>query len=101
MGSFLYFIVDSLLGLLVFAIFVSAILSWLIAFDVVNLRNRFVAAVARFLEAVTRPVLAPFRRFIPPLGGVDISPIVAVLILIGIRRYLLPIVFQPLMSALG
>lgn len=58
MGSFLYFIVDSLLGLLVLAIFVSAILSWLVAFDVVNLRNRFVASFTRFLDAVTRPVLA-------------------------------------------
>ncbi len=101
MGSFLYFIVDSLLGLLVLAIFVSAILSWLVAFDVVNLRNRFVASFTRFLEAVTRPVLAPFRRFIPPLGGVDVSPIVAVLILIGIRRYLLPPIFTPLIAALG
>jgi YggT family protein len=101
MGSFLYFIVDSLLGLLLIAIFASAILSWLVAFDVVNLRNRFVNSVYRFLEAVTRPVLAPFRRFIPPLGGVDVSPIVVVLILIGIRRFLLPLLFNPLIAALG
>lgn len=101
MGSFIYFIVDSLLRLLVYAIFASAILSWLVAFDVVNLRNRFVASIARFLEAVTRPVLAPFRRFIPPLGGVDVSPIVAVLIVIGIRTYLLPPIFRPLIAALG
>ncbi|MBW3558330.1 MAG: YggT family protein [Proteobacteria bacterium] len=101
MGSFLSFIVDRLLYLLMLAIFASAILSWLVAFDVVNLRNRFVASFTRFLDAVTRPVLAPFRRFIPPLGGVDVSPIVAVLILIGARLYLLPLIFAPLIAAFG
>ena len=90
MGSFIYFIVDTLLNLLVWAIIVSAILSWLVAFDVINLRNRFVYNVARFLEAVTRPVLAPFQKIIPPLGGVDISPVLAILVISGLQRYLLP-----------
>jgi len=81
MGSFLYFIVDALLGLLVIAIIISAILSWLVAFDVINLRNRFVYSVARFLESVTRPVMAPVQKIIPPLGGVDISPIIVILLL--------------------
>ena len=87
---FLYFVLDGLLGLLVLAIIVSAILSWLVAFDVINLRNRFVYNVARFLEAVTRPVLAPFQKIIPPLGGVDISPIIVILLLQGAMSYLLP-----------
>lgn len=101
MGSFLYFIVDSLLGLLILALIVYAVLSWLIVFDVVNTRNRFVYQVSRFLEAVTRPVLAPFRRIIPNLGGVDISFIVAFLVLQGVRAYLLPLVFNPLIAAAG
>jgi len=101
MGSFLYFIVDSLLGLLILALLIYAVLSWLIVFDVVNTRNRFVFSVVRFLEAVTRPVLAPFRRIIPNLGGVDISFIVAFLVLQGVRLYLLPLVFDPLRAALG
>lgn len=101
MGRFLYFIVDNLLGLLVLAIIVSAIMSWLVAFDVINLRNRFVYSVSRFLDAVTRPVLAPVQRFIPPLGGVDISPIIVLLIIQGIRMYLLPLIFGPIVNALG
>ena len=101
MGSFLYFIVDALLGLLVIAIIISAILSWLVAFDVINLRNRFVYQFARFLDAVTAWVLRPVQRVIPPLGGVDISPIVVLLVIQGIRLYLLPLLFRPVITALG
>jgi len=101
MISFLYFVIDGLLGLLVLAIIVSAILSWLVAFDVINLRNQFVYGVARFLDAVTRPVLRPFQRVIPPLGGVDISPIIVILILQGARAYLLPWLFRPLIGLIG
>jgi len=101
MGSFLYFIVRSLLELLVWAIIINAIISWLVAFDVINLRNRFVYNLARFLDAVTAPVLKPIQRVIPPLGGVDISPIIVILVLQGIARYLLPIIFDPLVSAMG
>jgi len=101
MGSFLYFIVSTLLGLLVWAIIISAVMSWLVAFNVINLRNRFVYGVVRFLDAVTRPVLAPFQKIIPPLGGVDISPIIAILVLQGVIRYLLPMIFGPVIAALG
>ena len=100
MGSFIYFIIDALLQLLVWAIIISAILSWLVAFDVINLRNRFVYNVAHVLEAVTRPVLRPFQRIIPPLGGVDISPIVVLLILQGIRA-VLPKLMAPLIAIAG
>ena len=95
--NFIYFIVDGLLGLLVLAIIVNAIMSWLFAFDVVNYRNRFVYSVARFLEAVT----APIQRIIPTLGGVDISPIIALLIIQGIRQYLLPAAFGWLAGVVG
>ena len=101
MGSFIYFIVDSILGLLTLAIVISALLSWLVAFDVVNMRNRFVYSVARFLDAVTRPVMAPVQRIIPSLGGVDISPIIVILVIEGVRRYLLPLIFQPIIAAIG
>src|SRR6201996_4533096 len=100
MGSFLYFIVDGLLGLLVIAIIISAILSWLVAFDVITRRNQFVYNVARFLDAVTRPVLRPVQKVIPPIGGVDISPIIVLLVIQGIRLYLLPLAFGPLISIL-
>ena len=89
---FLYFVLDGLLGLLVLAIIVSAILSWLVAFDVINLRNRFVYNVAHFLDAVTRPILRPVQKVIPPLGGVDISPIIVLLLIQGFRSYILPLI---------
>jgi YggT family protein len=101
MGGFLYFIVGALLQLLTYAIIANAILSWLIAFDVINLRHPFARQVARFLDAVTRPVLWPFRRFIPPIGGVDITPILALLVIQGVQIYLLPWIFQPIIALLG
>lgn len=88
--EFVFFILGALLTLLIWAIIINALLSWLVAFDVVNLRNRFVYSVAHFLEAVTRPVLRPFQRIIPTLGGVDISPIVVILLLQGLGSILLP-----------
>jgi len=97
---FLYFILDGLLGLLVIAIIISAILSWLVAFDVINLRNPMVYNIARFLDAVTRPILRPVQKIIPPIGGVDISPIIVLLILQGIRIYLLPLIFSPIIAVL-
>ena len=100
MGSFLQFFVGSLLELLKWAIIASAILSWLVAFDVINLRNRFVYSLSRFLDAVTRPVLRPVQKIIPPLGGVDISPIIVILIIQGLQSYILPLIFAPLRAAL-
>ena len=58
----------------------------LIAFNVVNTRNQFVAAVAEFLYRITEPVLAPIRSFMPNLGGLDISPIILILIIMFIQR---------------
>ena len=58
----------------------------LIAFNVVNTRNQFVAAVAEFLYRITEPALAPIRRFMPNLGGLDISPIILILIIMFIQR---------------
>src|SRR5215471_1428586 len=101
MGSFLFFVVNGLLNLLVLAIIVSAIMSWLVAFDVINLRNRFVYSLSRFLDAVTRPLLRPVQKVIPPLGGVDISPIIVLLVIQGARIYLLPLLFAPLIRATG
>jgi YggT family protein len=88
--AFVIFIVRALLELLVWAIIISAILSWLVAFNVINVRNGFVYSLVRMLEGVTRPVLAPFQRFIPPLGGIDLSPIVVILLIQGALRYLIP-----------
>ncbi|MEH6665322.1 MAG: YggT family protein [Brevundimonas sp.] len=90
MAGFICFIIGALLTLLFWAIIISAIMSWLFAFDVINYRNRFVAQLAGFLDQVTGPLLAPLRRVIPPLGGIDVTPIIVLLVLQGARLYLLP-----------
>ena len=81
MGYAIVWLVDNVIGLMILFIIASAILSWLFAFDVINHRNRFVNQLAGLLDAVTRPLLEPFRRIIPNLGGIDISPIVVILLL--------------------
>ena len=63
--------------------------------------ERLVYSVAHFLDAVTRPILRPFQRFIPPLGGVDITPIIAIIVIQALRSALLPWIFGPIIGALG
>lgn len=99
--GFIFFVIDALLGLLVLAIIVSAILSWLFAFDVINHRNRFVNQLAMFLDRVTGPVLEPFRRIIPSLGGMDITPIIVLILIHGVRVYLLPASHAALLTLSG
>jgi YggT family protein len=90
-------IVLIVLDLYVWLLIAAAILSWLIAFNVVNTRNQFVASVAEFLYRITEPVLAPIRRMLPNFGGLDISPIILILIIMFIQRvityYIYPSVF--------
>ena len=81
MGYAIVWLVSNIINLMVWFIIAQAILSWLVAFDVVNYRNRFVYSVGSFLDQITRPLLEPFRRIIPSLGGIDVSPIVVILLL--------------------
>jgi YggT family protein len=85
------------LQLYTYLIVASAILSWLVAFNVVNTRNNFVRSIWNFLDAVTEPVLRPIRSILPNLGGVDISPIILILLIIFIQNlivdYLMSIAF--------
>ena len=74
-----FLLIHWLLNAISFCIIAAAIASWLVAFNIVNPRNGFVYQVLRFLDAVTAPVLAPLRKVIPLLGGVDITPLVALL----------------------
>jgi YggT family protein len=74
-------LIDELLNAYTWIVIASAIMSWLVAFGVVNVRNQIVRTIVNFLYAVTEPVLRPIRRVLPNLGGVDISPVV---LLIGI-----------------
>ena len=82
----LFMLIDTILGLYVWVLIASAILSWLVAFNVVNTRNRAVYVIGDFLYRVTEPVLAPLRRILPNLGGLDLSPIIVILIIFFIRN---------------
>jgi YggT family protein len=101
MGGFLEYIIVALLQLLVLAIIISAILSWLVAFDVINLRHPVARQVVVFLDAVTRPVLRPIQRIIPTLGGFDISPVIAIIILQAAEQYLVPWIFSFITPLIG
>ena len=68
------------LRIYVWVVIASAILSWLVAFNVVNTRNQFVYTIGTMLHRLTEPALKPIRRFLPNLGGIDISPVVLILI---------------------
>jgi YggT family protein len=70
-------------------IIASAIFSWLYAFNVVNSKNQFVGSIGNMLYRLTEPALRPIRRFMPDLGGIDISPIILLLILFFLRQFLL------------
>lgn len=80
-----------------YVIIAAAILSWLLAFDVVNFRNDLVRSVWNFLNAMTEPVLRPIRSILPNLGGIDVSPIILLLLLLlvedVIQRYVYPFVY--------
>ena len=80
-------------------IIASAIFSWLYAFNVINPRNQFVGSIGNMLFRLTEPALRPIRRFMPDLGGIDISPIILLLILFFIRQLLLTTVAPILLSA--
>ena len=75
--------------LYIWVIIASAIFSWLFAFNVVNTNNRFVLSVADFLYRVTEPALRPIRSILPNLGGIDISPVILILILVFIQNVVL------------
>ena len=84
MRAILY-VIDLILQLYIWLLIAAAVLSWLIAFNVVNTRNQFVAMVGDFLYRITEPVLRPIRNMLPNLGGIDISPVIVILIIIFLR----------------
>jgi YggT family protein len=83
--GFIVLIID----LYIWVVIAGAILSWLIAFNVVNTSNRFVYTVADVLYRITEPALRPIRNVIPNLGGIDISPVILILFLLFIRDVVL------------
>lgn len=77
----LLLLIDAIIGIYKFLLIAFVIMSWLVSFNVINTRNQFVYTVGNFLHRITEPALAPIRRVVPDLGGIDISPIVLFLLL--------------------
>ena len=90
----LFIVIDLALQLYMYLVIAAVIMQWLIVFNVVNLRNQFVAMVWDFLYRITEPLLRPIRNAMPNLGGIDISPIILLLIIVFIRlvigMYIIP-----------
>ncbi|WP_425407477.1 YggT family protein [Hwanghaeella sp.] len=76
------------LNLYLWCIIISAVLSWLVAFNVVNTSNRFVYMIGDFLYRITDPALRPIRQFLPNLGGIDISPVILIFIIYFLQSLL-------------
>ena len=86
-------LVDWLIRAYIWILIASAILSWLVAFDVINRRNPFVTKVGLFIYRLTEPLLRPIRRVLPLIAGVDLSPLVLILLLMFVRNLLFEYVF--------
>ena len=88
MNPFLW-LIDTIITLYIWILIASAILSWLVAFNVVNQRNPIVANLGEFLYRITEPALRPIRAFLPNLGGIDISPVILILLLLFLQRVII------------
>jgi len=92
-----FYVLDRALWFYFYLVFAAVVMSWLIAFNVINTRNQFVGMVADFLYRISEPALRPIRRRMPNLGGIDISPIILFFIIffisLVINIYILPNVF--------
>ena len=84
----LLLLLDSVITIYIWFLIASVILSWLVSFNVVNTSNQFVSMMGEFLYRITEPALRPIRRFLPSLGGIDVSPVVLILVLVFLRNIL-------------
>ena len=82
-------LIYQIINIYIWVLIAMVIVSWLIAFNIVNLQNKFVYTVSDVLNRLTEPVLAPIRRYMPNLGGIDISPVVLILGLLFAQNLLL------------
>ena len=86
-------VVIAILDIYWWLVIIQAVISWLIAFNIINTYSRPVALVLDFLYRITEPALRPIRRFVPPLGGLDISPVILLLIIWLVEMELAHLVF--------
>ena len=83
---------NTVLGLYLWVVIAGAVMSWLVAFDVINLRNRFVATIYDTCERLTTPVLNPIRKVIPNLGGVNLSPVALIIGIQFLQNFAVPLI---------
>ncbi|MEE2999804.1 MAG: YggT family protein [Pseudomonadota bacterium] len=84
----LLFLIDQVIGLYMWCLIIVVAMSWLTAFNVINTQNRVVYQIYDFMYRITEPALRPIRRWLPNLGGMDISPVILILLLIFFRNLL-------------
>ena len=84
----LFGLISAIIQLYTFVIIGQVIVSWLVAFNVINMTNQFVYTVSNILYRLTEPVLQPIRRFLPNLGGLDVSPVILLLLLYFVQSLL-------------
>ncbi|MCH8002511.1 MAG: YggT family protein [Proteobacteria bacterium] len=87
--SAIFWLIDTVIGFYIALVIAQIVLSWLVSFNVVNTRNRFVYIVGDFLYRVTEPALRPIRRLLPSFGGIDLSAVVLLLGLYFVRMLLI------------
>lgn len=87
MNPFLW-LVSTLIQLYIWILIASAVLSWLVAFNVVNPHNNVVRTIGEALYRLTEPALRPIRNVLPSLGGLDISPVILIILLLFLQRLL-------------
>lgn len=84
----LFWLLNTVITLYIWLLVAAAVLSWLVAFNVINTHNRFVYMVGDFLYRITEPALRPIRRVLPTMGGIDLSPMVLILLLLFLQQVL-------------
>jgi YggT family protein len=88
-GNPFVWLIETLVTIYIWLLIAQAVLSWLLAFGVVNRYNRAVAVIGDFLYRVTEPALRPIRRILPSFGGIDISPVILIVVLMFLERFIL------------
>jgi YggT family protein len=78
-----------ILNLYTYIIIAAVIVSWLVGFGVINTYNQIARVIVRALHALTEPVFGPIRRILPPMGGLDLSPLIALLLIFFLQRWLI------------
>jgi YggT family protein len=92
-------ILQIILTVIWWIIIVQAILSWLIAFNVINTHNEYVGAIWRALKTITDPIYRPIRRVLPDFGGLDLSPMVVLVILLILQQAVMPALYRVAIGA--